>query len=29
MPKTEMPGLHFAFTDHRIRIARPGQSYPD
>jgi hypothetical protein len=29
MPKTELPGLHFAFTDHRIRIARPGQQYPD
>jgi hypothetical protein len=29
MPKTEIPGLHFAFTDHRIRIARAGEKYPD
>ena len=28
MPKVELPGAHFKFTDHRIRIARPGQSYP-
>jgi hypothetical protein len=29
MPKVEVPGLHSAFTDHRIRIARPGEKYPD
>jgi hypothetical protein len=29
MPKVEIPGLHFHFTDHRIRIARPGEKYPD
>jgi Cytochrome c554 and c-prime len=28
MPKVELPGAHFKFTDHRIRIARPGQPYP-
>ncbi len=29
MPKVEIPGLHFHFTDHRIRIARTGEKYPD
>jgi Cytochrome c3 len=29
MPKTGIPGLHFQFTDHRIRIARAGEKYPD
>jgi Cytochrome c554 and c-prime len=28
MPKVEIPGVHFQFTDHRIRIARPGEPYP-
>ncbi|HMJ21457.1 MAG TPA: multiheme c-type cytochrome, partial [Terriglobales bacterium] len=28
MPKVELPSAHFKFTDHRIRIARPGQPYP-
>ena len=28
MPKVELPGAHFRFTDHRIRIAREGQPYP-
>lgn len=28
MPKTELPGSHFKFTDHRIRIVRPGEKYP-
>jgi Cytochrome c554 and c-prime len=28
MPKIEIPGAHFLFTDHRIRIARPGEPYP-
>ena len=28
MPKVELPGAHFKFTDHRIRIARPGEAYP-
>jgi len=29
MPKVEAPGLHHQFTDHRIRIARAGEKYPD
>ena len=28
MPKVELPGAHFKFTDHRIRIARKGELYP-
>lgn len=28
MPKLELPGAHFRFTDHRIRIVRPGEPYP-
>ena len=28
MPKVELPGAHFKFTDHRIRIARTGEPYP-
>jgi hypothetical protein len=28
MPKVELPGAHFRFTDHRIRIVRPGEPYP-
>lgn len=28
MPKVELRGAHFKFTDHRIRIARPGEPYP-
>lgn len=29
MPKIEIPALHYSFTDHRIRIPRPGAAYPD
>jgi hypothetical protein len=29
MPKVEIPGLHYQFTDHEIRIARKGDAYPD
>jgi len=29
MPKVEIPGLHFAFADHQIRIVRPGDKYPE
>jgi hypothetical protein len=29
MPKIELPGGHAQFTDHQIRIARPGDPYPD
>jgi len=28
MPKIEVAGTHFSFTDHRIRIARPGELFP-
>jgi hypothetical protein len=28
MPKVELPGAHFQFTDHRIRIVRAGAPYP-
>jgi len=28
MPKVELPGAHFKFTDHRIRIVRHGEAYP-
>jgi hypothetical protein len=29
MPKYELPGAHFKFTDHRIRIVRTGEPYPE
>ena len=29
MPKVELPGGHAQFTDHQIRIARPGDPYPN
>ena len=29
MPKVEPPNLHSTFTDHWIRIAKPGSAYPD
>jgi len=29
MPKVDLPGAHFAFTDHYIRIVHPGEPYPD
>ncbi|WP_321476425.1 multiheme c-type cytochrome [uncultured Paludibaculum sp.] len=29
MPKYELPGSHFRFADHFIRIARPNETYPD
>lgn len=28
MPKLELPGAHYRFTDHRIRIVKPGEPYP-
>ena len=28
MLKVDLPGAHFKFTDHRIRIARDGEPYP-
>lgn len=29
MPKVELPGGHAEFTDHFIRIVKPGESYPE
>jgi hypothetical protein len=29
MPRVELPSMHAPFTDHRIRIAHPGEPYPD
>lgn len=29
MPKYALPGAHYKFTDHDIRIVRAGQPYPD
>lgn len=29
MPKIDLPGAHFKFTDHRIRIVREGAPYPN
>jgi hypothetical protein len=29
MPKVELPGMHYQFTDHQIRIVRPGEGYPN
>ncbi len=29
MPKLEIPGSHFKFTDHQIRIVRANAPYPD
>jgi hypothetical protein len=28
MPKIELPGAHYLFTDHDIRVARENQAYP-
>ncbi len=29
MPKTQLPGGHMIFSDHEIRIVRPGDPYPN
>ena len=29
MPKLDLPGAHKSFTDHRIRIVKANESYPD
>ena len=29
MPRLELPGAHRAFTDHKIRVVRPGEAYPE
>ena len=28
MPKLAIPGSHNVFTDHQIRIVKPGEPYP-
>jgi hypothetical protein len=28
MPKINLPGAHYKFTDHRIRVVRAGEPYP-
>lgn len=28
MPKYKLPGSDFQFTDHWIRVVRPGEPYP-
>jgi hypothetical protein len=29
MPKIELPGSHYSFTDHQIRVAKAGAPYPN
>lgn len=29
MPKVEIPAAHFKFTDHFIRVVKPGEKYPN
>jgi len=29
MPKVNLPGGHMTFTDHQIRIVKPGEPYPN
>jgi hypothetical protein len=29
MPKTEIKAAHFKFTDHYIRVVKPGEKYPN
>ena len=28
MPQIELPGAHYKFTDHRIRVVKPNEAYP-
>jgi len=28
MPKLELPGSHNLFSDHWIRVVKPGEAYP-
>jgi hypothetical protein len=28
MPKIELPGAHYKFSDHRIRVVKPNEPYP-
>jgi hypothetical protein len=29
MPKSELPDMHHTFADHRIRIVRAGEPFPE
>lgn len=29
MPEIELPGSHFKFTDHRIRVVKKGEAFPN
>jgi len=29
MPKVDVPEMHYKFTDHRIRVVRAGEGYPE
>lgn len=29
MPQYEIPGAHHKFSDHRIRVVKPGEAYPN
>jgi hypothetical protein len=29
MPKVNVPEMHAGFTDHRIRIVKPGETFPE
>jgi len=29
MPKYEVPDMHYKYTDHRIRVAKAGETFPD
>jgi len=29
MPKIEVKAAHFNFTDHYIRVVRPGEKFPN
>ena len=29
MPKTELPGAHYKFSDHRIRVVKANEKYPE
>jgi hypothetical protein len=29
MPRLELPGANAKFTDHRIRVVKPNERYPD
>jgi hypothetical protein len=29
MPKFEVPDMHYKYTDHRIRVVKAGEAFPD